>query len=145
MGRVPAAEPIRWRTWPLVEYGWRSWLTPTVIVFFGTFVWYIGGGWLITLAAIVALTVCFREFFLPVTWEIGPAGLRRHTLGRTRFMSWHAVRAYQLRATGCVFYHQANPAKLDLLRSAFVPYPADEDEAICAVRQYLSHAVELPS
>jgi len=54
------------------------------------------------------------------------------------------VRAYQLRPTGVVLYQRGDPSTFDLLRSLFVPYPADEDEMLCAMREHLTHAVELP-
>ena len=59
--------------------------------------------------------------------------------------AWQAVRAYQLRSTGVVLFQQPDPSAIDLLRSIFIPYPADEDELLCALRDYLSHAVELPA
>jgi hypothetical protein len=58
---------------------------------------------------------------------------------------WQAIRAYQLRPTGILLYQTPDPSTLDLLRSLFVPYPADEDEMLVAVRSYLPHATELPS
>jgi hypothetical protein len=54
------------------------------------------------------------------------------------------VRAYQLRPTGVVLYRRDDPTTVDLLRSLFVPFPADEDSMLCALREHLPHAVELP-
>jgi hypothetical protein len=137
--------PLKWRSWPLVDQRRWSWLLPTGLLGLGGIVWYLGGGWLLTLATIGGLAGTLWQFLLPVEYEIASMGLRRHALRRTRLVPWHAVRAYQLRPTGIVLYQRGNPTKTDLLRSLFVPYPTDEDEMLCAIREHLSHAVELPA
>jgi hypothetical protein len=135
---------IQWRCWPLVDY--RPW---SAIVILGVFsvtalVAYTGASWLVATASGVGLTATLWQFFVPVGYELGSLGVKRTALGRTRLLPWHAVRAYQLRGTGVVLYQHAEPIKIDLLRSVFVPYPAEEEELICALRQHLSHAAELP-
>jgi hypothetical protein len=134
---------IRWRSWPLVDVPAWSWLLPIAILLMGGFaLWY--GSWLVGLAAIAALAVVFWQFLLPVAYEVTPLGLRRYAIGRVRLVPWQAIRAYQLRATGAVFFQRPNPTRVDQLISLFVPYPQDEDEMLVAVRLYLPHAVEVP-
>ena len=135
---------IRWRSWPLVDYRRWSWLVMIAILAVGGLVAYLGASWFMATAAGAGLTVTLWQFFVPVRYELGALGVRRTALGRTRLVPWHAVRAYQLRMTGVVLCQHAEPIKIDLLRSLFLPYPTDEDELICALRQHLSHAVELP-
>jgi hypothetical protein len=103
----------------------------------------MGGGWLLALAAVVGLAITLRQFLLPVGYEIASIGIRRQSMRRSRLIPWHAVHAYQLRATGVVLYQRSDPSKLDLLRSSFVPYPSDPDELLVAIRPHLSHAVEI--
>jgi hypothetical protein len=84
------------------------------------------------------------KYLLPVTYEFCSLGVRRYTLRRMRLVPWTAIRAYQLRPTGIVFFRRSDPTPVDLLSSLFVPYPSDEDEAVVTVRLNLPHATELP-
>jgi hypothetical protein len=140
-----ASDSIRWRCWPLVEHAAWSWLALAGIAVAAGFVYWMGGGWVLALAVMAALAAILWQFLVPVTFEATPLGLRRYALGRVRLVPWQAMRAYQLRPTGVVFYQSPDPSRLDLLRSLFVPYPADEDELLLALRMYLPHATELPS
>jgi hypothetical protein len=135
---------IRWRSWPLAE-DWRwSWMLPVGILGVGALVSGLGGGWLVGVIAVVALALTVWQFLLPVTYEICSPGLRRYALGRMRLVPWAAIRAYQLRSTGVVFFQRSDPTAVDLMSCLFVPYPSDEDEVVVAVRLYLPHASELP-
>jgi hypothetical protein len=140
----PSSATIRWRSWPLVNDLRWSWLVPVGILCAGALVWWLGGGWLLGLLAVGTLAVALWQYLLPVTYEICSLGVRRYALGRMRLVPWTAIRAYQLRSTGVVFFQRTDPKAIDLLGSLFVPYPGDEDEVVVAVRLYLSHAVELP-
>jgi len=136
------AASVRWRSWRLVDEPSWSWTVPLGILIVGGFAsWY--GSWLVAVAAMAALSVVLWQFLLPVTYEVTQLGLRRFALGRIRLVPWQAVRAYQLRPTGVVFFQNPNPTSVDLLISLFVPYPEDEDEMLIAVRLYLPHAVEV--
>ena len=137
--------PLRWTCWPLVDYARWSWLAVVGILLVAGLVIFFGKGWFLAAMFAAGLSITLWQFLVPVHYEVTTLGLRRSTLGRTRLVSWYAVRAYQLRSTGAVLYQQFDPGTIDLLRSIFVPYPADEDELICALRQYLTHAVEVPA
>src|SRR6476646_3049426 len=135
---------IRWRSWPLAD-DWRwSWLLPVGILCVGAVAAWLGGGWPIGTVAVGTLAVALWQYLLPVTYEICSLGVRRYALGRMRLVPWSAIRAYQLRPTGVVFYQRSDPTAVDLLNSLFVPYPSDEDEVVVAVRLNLPHAMEVP-
>lgn len=135
---------IRWQSWPLANDLRWSWLLPAGILGVGAMVAWLGGGWLIGIVAVGTLALSFWQYLLPGTYEICSLGVRRYALGRMRLVPWSAIRAYQLRSTGVVFYRRTDPTTMDLLSSLFVPYPSDEDEVVVAVRLYLPHAAELP-
>ncbi len=135
---------LTWRKWPLVDARRRAWVVPVGMVSVGVAVWYLGGGWLLAAAAVVGLAITLRQFLVPTNYEVASLGIRRYVMRHSRLVPWHAVRAYQLRATGVVLYQRSDPTKFDLLRSEFVPYPADPDELIGAIRPHLAHAVEIP-
>ena len=138
------AGSLRWRSWPLVDRPAWSWAVPLTIFAVAFFVYWASGSWFMATAAAAALAVALWSFLLPTTFEVTSAGLRRLALGRIRLVPWQAIRAYQLRATGVLFFQPTDPTALDLPGGLFVPYPQDEDELLVAVRQYLPHAVELP-
>ena len=135
---------IRWRSWPLADDWHWSWMLPVGILGVGALVVWLGGGWPIGIVAVGTLALAFWQYLLPVTYEICSLGLRRHALGRMRLVPWTAIRAYQLRSTGVVFFQRSDPTAVDLMSCLFAPYPSDEDEVVVAVRLYLPHATELP-
>lgn len=106
--------------------------------------WWLGGGWLLGLTVILALALALWQFLLPVTFEFCSLGVRRYALGRVRLVPWEAIRAYQLRTSGVVFFQHSDPTTIDVVKSLFVPYPNEEDEVVAALRPYLPHAAELP-
>jgi hypothetical protein len=108
------------------------------------FVAYVGESWLFAAFLAAGLSVTLWQFFVPVDYELSELGLRRTAFRRSRLMPWHTIRAYQPRSTGVVLYQRHDPARIDVLRSEFVPYPPNSAEATSALRQHLSHAVELP-
>ena len=135
--------PLRWRTWPLGHFPRWSWLLPLSILAVGAAVFYLGNSWAAAFLAAGGFAATLWQLLFPVSYEIHSLGLRRSALGRTRLLPWHAVQSYDVRATGIVLYQSSNPGRMDVLRSIFVPYPADEDELLVAIRQYLPHATEL--
>ncbi len=138
-----SATPLAWCVWPLVDNRRWSWLAPVAVAFTGVAVWYLGRGWFLALLAAAGLAATLWQIFLPVGFEVVQLGLRRHALGRTRLVPWHAIRSYRLRPSGVVLYQRSEPTKLDLLRSMFVPYPPKAEGLLSALRRYAAHAVEL--
>ena len=148
---IPSNQPqqltagsLRWRSWPLVDQPAGSWIVPLAIFAVAFLVYWASGSWFMATAAAVALAVAMRSFLLPTTFEVTSSGLRRLALRRVRLVPWQAIRAYQLRATGVLFFQRADPTPLDLPGGLFVQFPPDEDELLVAVRLYLPHAVVLP-
>src|SRR5262245_25403950 len=86
---------IRWRNWPLVDHMRSSWLLPLGILSVAVFVGWLGDSWLLAVVAVALLALALWQFFIPVTYEICPLGIRRYALGRMRLVPWLAIRAYQ--------------------------------------------------
>jgi hypothetical protein len=137
------ATTLRWRTWPLVDHARWSWLPLAGCAAVGGTVAYLSESWLLGFAGAAGLAATLWQYFVPTHYEIGSQGLRRTALGRSRLVPWHAIRAHQLRTNGVIFYQRPNPTTLDLIRGVFLPFPANEDDVICSLRQNLSHTVEL--
>jgi hypothetical protein len=146
---APPSEPtistLTWRSWPLVDRARSSWVIVVGVLAVGVFAWYASESLLLGVLALAAVAITLWQFFVPVWYEIGPLGLGTSALGRSRLLAWHAVRSYQLRPSGVAFHRRAQPAPIDALRSTFMPFPADADDALLALRAYLPHALELPT
>ena len=142
--QTSGAASARWRSWPLVDWPRWSWLVPLGIALVGEFaLWQ--ADWFVAVTAVFVMIAAFWQFLMPVIYEVSPLGIRRYSFRRVRLVPWQAMRAYQLRPTGVVFFQRPAPTKVDLLSSWFVPYPPDSDELVVAVRLYLPHATELPT
>jgi hypothetical protein len=126
------------------EHAAWSWLVPAGVIAVGGAVAGAAGP-LWGIATAVALLLTLWQLLLPVYYEISPAGCSRQVLGRERLVPWGAVRSYQARATGMMLFRRVDPAPIDALGCWFVPYPPDHGEMLALVRQYLQHAVELPT
>jgi hypothetical protein len=103
----------------------------------------LNGHWAAGFLTVTVLSAALWQYLLPVTHEVHAMGIRRRALGRIRTVPWHSVRAYRPLVTGVVLYQRPDPTAIDALRSQFLPYPPDQDELLCAVREYCGHAVEL--
>jgi hypothetical protein len=136
---------LQWRDWPLVDHRRWSWLVPLGLLVVGAAVAIVSANWVLGAVAAAALAATMWPFLLPSEFEINSVGFSRHVLGHRRLVPWQAVRAYQPRSNGVVLFQRTDPTPIDALRSEFLPYARDEDETLCAVRYYLSHAVELPA
>src|SRR5262245_28503141 len=79
-----------WRSWPLADDKPWSWLVPPGIAGAGAAVWYMGGSWLLSVAAAMGLAMTFRHFLLPVRYEIASLGVRRQAMRHSRLVPWHA-------------------------------------------------------
>ena len=143
--RASADSVLQWRAWPLAEHKTWSWLVVVGVLAIGGICAYLANSWLPGLLAVVGLTITLWQFFVPVNYAIDSMGIRRSALGRTHVIEWPAACAYQERPTGMLLFQRPDPIAIDALRSTFIPFPADDDEVLCALREYLSHAFELPS
>lgn len=139
-----APAELQWRSWPLVEHKRWSWVIAIFVLSVGGICAYLSDSWLPGLLAVMGMAATLWQYFVPVSYAIDSLGIRRSALGRTRLVAWPAVRAYKLRPTGTLLFQRPDPTAIDFLRSIFIPYPPDEDEVLCALRDFLSHAVELP-
>jgi hypothetical protein len=146
LGGRQAAGPqvLRWRNWPLAQGSWGAWAIVLGIAAAGIGVGLASASAWLGVAAGGALAVTLWQFLLPADYEVNPVGFSRQVVGFRRLVPWQAVRSFQPRAAGIVLFQCDDPAPIDALRSEFLPYSSDEDETLCAVRQYLRHASELP-
>lgn len=142
------APPVRrWRRWPLVDGLPRSLVAPLGVLAIAVAARYAVGSWLMGMAALAALVAALATYFLPVRYELHAGGFRSSVLGRFggwRLVPWRAIRCYQPRATGILLFRRPDPIPPDSFHAHFLPYDDDPDELLCAVRQYLPHAEELP-
>jgi hypothetical protein len=134
---------LRWRSWPLVEQPRWSWVVPAGILVVAGAVAYISESWMAGLLVAAVLIGAQWQYFVPVQYEVHATGIRRRAVRRIRTIPWYAVRAYRPLASGVVLYQRPDPTPIDALRAVFVPFPPDQDELLCALREHLGHAAEL--
>ena len=146
---APESDPLelQWRHWPLAAYLPWSLVVPVTIVATGFVVSVVYGSPIAGVVAALVLAVSLAGFLLPREFIVHSGGFQRAWLGpvgRSRVHSWHALRAYQPRATGLALFDRPHPVPLAVLRAEFLPYGDDPDELLCAVREFAPHAEELP-
>ena len=138
---------LQWWHWPLAAHWPWSLLVPLVILSAGGAIAIVCDDWAIGTLAAATLAGSLVRFLLPTEYVVHSGGFQRIWVGRFghhRLRAWAPVRSYQSRATGVLLYRQPNPRPLDVLRAEFLPFGNDPDELLCALREFASHAEELP-
>ena len=137
-------EVVRWRSWPLVDQPRWSWAVPVGMLAVGGGVAYLSGHWL----AGGRGNRRFGGGAVAVFAAGDVRNLRRWDSAARVLVARDWCRGTRsvvsALSTGIVLYQRPDPTAVDALRSLYLPYPPDEDELLCAVREYLGHAVELP-
>ncbi len=88
------------------------------------------------LAGSAALTASWR-YWLPVTYEIGPYGIRQLVFKRVRRLSWRQVGRVEIRNQGIRFLPDHDPAQLANLRGLYIYHPGQEETLKHVVNYYL--------
>ena len=93
-------EEVTLATWPLRQEPMGSLVSLAIA---GCVCWIVAWSsqrpWLGVLAGSVLALTLWRTW-LPVTFEIGVAGVTQTVLGRRRRISWPAIRGYEVRGVG---------------------------------------------
>ncbi len=93
------------------------------------------------LLAWMALAIASWQYWLPITYEIGPYGIRQIVLSRVRRISWQQIRRVEFRSHGIRFFPDHDPAQLASLRGLYVYCPGEE-EAINQVVSYYVNSIQ---
>ena len=88
------------------------------------------------LAGSAALVASWR-YWLPVTYEIGPYGIRQLVFKRVRRLSWRQVGRIEIRNQGIRFLPDHDPAQLANLRGLYIYHPGQEETLKHVVNYYM--------
>ena len=88
------------------------------------------------LAGSAALVASWR-YWLPVTYKIGPYGIRQLVLKRVRRLSWRQVGRIEIRNQGIRFLPDHDPAQLANLRGLYIYHRGQEETLKHVVNYYL--------
>jgi hypothetical protein len=91
----------------------------------------VGGG----LAA--ALAIVLWRTWLPVTFSIGLSGVTQTVLGRSRRISWSAIRSHEIQADGVLLSPDAELVPLSPLRGLYLPWLGQREKVLAHVEYYL--------
>jgi hypothetical protein len=89
-------------------------------------------------AAAGGLAVALWRTWLPVTFEIGVAGVTQVILGRRRRIGWPAIRGWQVRGGGVLLVPDVRVTPLAPLRGLYLPWLNQRDKVLANVEYYLA-------
>ena len=132
-----APEEITLVVWPLAQRPVESLFLLAIAVAASCFVgWWtrqplVGGG----LAA--ALAIVLWRTWLPVTFVLGLSGVTQMVLGRSRRISWSAIRSYEIEPGGVLLSPDAQLVPLSPLRGLYLPWLGQREKVLATIEYYL--------
>jgi len=132
-----APEEVTLVVWPLVQRPAASLALLALAAGTACFVgWWtrqplVGGG------VAAALAVVLWRTWLPVTYSIGISGVTQTVLGRSRRISWSAIRSHEIQADGVLLSPDAELVPLSPLRGLYLPWLGQREKVLAQVEYYL--------
>ncbi len=138
---TPPAATLAWRVWPVADHWTNRWLPLLVIVGIFGVVWLVSGlFWTALLAAAIVLA-CMWQTFVPVYYELGPAGIRTRRLGRQQLQTWQSIRHCRFLQQGLLLLPDRATTDFDRLRGRYIAWNQHGD----AVRRLTSYYLRVTS
>jgi len=132
-GRTPE---LVWRCWPLCDRAPGSWLVVLLLLLVGLAVAAITGRAALGVLAAAALALALWRVFLPVRYEIGPAGVCHVILRRRSLLRWSEVGRVELRPDGVLLFDRKSSGPFDALRAVYLPCATHRDVVLRLVEKY---------
>lgn len=130
-------EEVTLASWPLRQEPIGSLVSLAIAVSVCWLVaWSSERPWLGVLAGAVLVLTLWRTW-LPVTYEIGVAGVTQTVLGRRRRISWPAIRGYEVRGSGVLLVPDREITPLSPLRGLYIPWLGERDKVLANMEYYL--------
>lgn len=141
--KVTATEPeasgplqLQIVNWPLRNDRNRSVVLVLGLLATSIFAGVMAGSYTMGLLIGFALVIASWRYWLPVTYEIGPYGIRQTVCKRVRRISWRQVGRVEFRPHGIRFFPDHDPSQLANLRGLYVCYPGQEETLKQVVTYY---------
>ena len=121
--------------WPLRDQPWRSVIMALLLVATSIFAGQAASSTSMGILVGVAVLTASWRYWLPVTYEIGPYGIRQIVLGRVQRLSWRQIGRLEIRERGIRFLPDHDPAQLANVRGLYI-YNQGQEEALKQVVNY---------
>ena len=123
--------------WPLRDQPRRSIVLVLLLILVSTLAGLASESVSMGLLAGSAALVASWRYWLPVTYEIGPYGIRQLVFKRVRRLSWRQVGRIEIRNQGIRFLPDHDPAQLANLRGLYIYHPGREETLKHVVSYYM--------
>ena len=125
-----APEVLGIRYWPLVDRPWLALATGGLIAGLAYFCYARFGSLAVAIGGMVTLVASTPQIWLPVYFDVGPAGIARTQLGRRSRMSWQLLDRYRVHPRGVVLVPCGRQGAWRLMRAAYIPFGNQRDEIL---------------
>ena len=134
---VTLLEPIRWRSWPLVQTPVRTAAVLLTILAIGILVRVTAGSWALGLLAAASLSIALWRFFVPITFGLSEAGVDQWISGRQLRISWRAIRRYRVCSSGVLLMPHSDRIIMAPFHGLYLPWEGHADEVLAYMQHYL--------
>ena len=123
--------------WPLRDGGFSAWGALGCATLLSVGVGFLAHQTNAGLLSFAALMTTMWRLWIPVTFQLGPRGITQIVLGRRRQIAWRYVARYEVRRTGVLFFCDATPTPLAVLRSTSIHWGRHREELLAVLSHYL--------
>jgi len=134
---VGPLEPLRWRSWPLVEHPWSSAGVGAGLIGVGILVGLFGPWPWLAVPAVLMLIVALWRFFLPVTFELNEYGVEQTLLGRAVRIPWQSIREYRPRQSGVLLVPRGEHSAMAAFSGTFLPFGTHREQVLRYAEHFL--------
>ena len=127
--------------WPVRDHRNRSILLGVGILLIAIFTGMLSTSVVMGLLVGCALTIASWRYWLPVSYEIGPYGIRQIVFKRIQRISWRQFSRIEFRPQGIRFFPDHDPAQLANLRALYICHPK-QDETLKQVVTYYMESLQ---
>lgn len=130
--------PVSWRSWPLVDGGFKSLALVAAALATCLVAGIVSGSVLWTSLATGAIALSLWRFFVPAYFEFSAMGITQQVLGRRRRIAWQFVERCEICRAG--IFLLPHDAPLAVFRGLYIPWCAHRAEVLALVQFYLPRA-----
>ena len=135
------AETLWLPSWPLRDGGWRTSLPVVILLASVVFLGMSIGQTLMGILGAAALGVTMWRVLVPVSFEVGPAGVAMIVVGRRHLTRWKSIGRYEIRCGGILMLPEADAEAIDTLRGLYIPYCGQRDRLVDLFTRYAADSV----
>lgn len=134
--RVAPEEVAFWH-WPLRDRGPGAWLALAIVFGLTALAYALSGSRPMTGLTLVSLLLASWRNWLPVWFEIGPAGITQQVLWLRRRWAWTAIQHHQIGLYGVLLLPDAVVTRLSPLRGLYLHWGRHRGPVLANIEYYL--------